>query len=317
MSRRPPTIDVPAQHRSFFANNQPARQSMQIWLLSCRSCSSKKTASATMPFPLKCLPYGFRQRLRELSNPAEAYNLQIAVGNQLSGLQPLVPAVDTFCMCLGMTADFETVRWSSGDSYEIVTDFDHKTFDPVTKELVFNIDTTFSIFDIRDDIFDNSNFTNLYVNKVHDVIIYKEELNLSFIEAVAVRVQNVKRLLLMVSKSTVSIGQIISLFPQIECAEMEFANKGWVQELLLLKRQNLSLTIMLPCLDSALSFEANEMELLLKNKCTVTIEYDKTMSAFHAEKKVYELIQNTNLVVNVERSYKDQELKFISFALKK
>uniref|UniRef100_A0A7E4VUS7 F-box domain-containing protein n=1 Tax=Panagrellus redivivus TaxID=6233 RepID=A0A7E4VUS7_PANRE len=46
-----------------------------------------------MPYPLECLPYGLRQRLRDLCSPIEAYNIQNAVPYYY-GLQPLIEKVD-------------------------------------------------------------------------------------------------------------------------------------------------------------------------------------------------------------------------------
>uniref|UniRef100_A0A7E5A1W0 Uncharacterized protein n=1 Tax=Panagrellus redivivus TaxID=6233 RepID=A0A7E5A1W0_PANRE len=42
-----------------------------------------------MPFPFYVLPYGLRQRLITISTPQEAHDIQVAVKNDISGLQPM------------------------------------------------------------------------------------------------------------------------------------------------------------------------------------------------------------------------------------
>uniref|UniRef100_A0A7E4W9V3 FBD domain-containing protein n=1 Tax=Panagrellus redivivus TaxID=6233 RepID=A0A7E4W9V3_PANRE len=220
-----------------------------------------------MPFPFSKLPYGCRNRLRELSTRQEAYDFQIAVGNDITGLLPIVmPQLISSCNIDGDNPEILSIGFFSVYDPEIINIAD------IPSNFLYYVEYSMKLEATTEDVLKNPIFDKLYLKRCEELAIFSK-VSPKLLQKLSERMSPTI-LELYDANMESSISEIFSLFPMIQhFAYSKFYN-GWARDLASVANNGTvfhSWDIDAKMMD-IITFDSEDIVKLLKNNCTIVVD---------------------------------------------
>uniref|UniRef100_A0A7E4UUI9 Sacsin n=1 Tax=Panagrellus redivivus TaxID=6233 RepID=A0A7E4UUI9_PANRE len=171
-----------------------------------------------MPFPFSRLPYGHRQRLRELATSEEAYELQLVVGNDITGLQPII---------LLKTVNVFEVNYSNTVTF---SRYGRVKVSDLPPNIIYAPNYHLLLHSVDAEILNGPVFDKVYLKNIRQLVIDNYMLTAEPLQKIAQKISPM-RLCLRSSETNVLIPDVLSLFPNIRSLSYPRLYKGWARDL--------------------------------------------------------------------------------------
>uniref|UniRef100_A0A7E5A1B6 FTH domain-containing protein n=1 Tax=Panagrellus redivivus TaxID=6233 RepID=A0A7E5A1B6_PANRE len=228
-----------------------------------------------MPFPFHVLPYGLRQRIRELVTPPEAYDLQIAVGNDTSGLQPvtILKTIQSVEIC---DDDAEDVIIGQG-----LFNFKDQTISEIPQNTVFNATDYLKLKHTTENVLNNPVFHYLHLKNTEGLIIHANMVTQELLQLLAQKVSPTT-LELKFRETEVLLPDIFSMFANIQSLAYSNLYCGWARDLANAAKRNICFSNynVEARFEDVFNFDAGDVDRLLKDNwslflyCTLSDDMD-------------------------------------------
>uniref|UniRef100_A0A7E4WAW7 FTH domain-containing protein n=1 Tax=Panagrellus redivivus TaxID=6233 RepID=A0A7E4WAW7_PANRE len=213
-----------------------------------------------MPFPICMLPYGERRRLRALSTTQETYELQMAAGNAITGLQPilLLKPVHAIKILNDKADTIEILYEARSLHYETV-----KIYDSPPNTL-YAVGFRILLLNVTDKVLENAMFKKLYLKNCKKLVIRANTATSQFLRKLTQRMSPIS-VDLHVIKTEILLPELFSIFPNIRRIKYPKLYNGWARDLARISKKGIYFSTIDDRFEDILKFvDRNDIVRLLK-----------------------------------------------------